>query len=151
MRRVMVDGGIERRDDLHIDQIDARFRDRRTWLSGALLAFDLAIRLRDEHAPAYTIVLALSLSSEAWPIGINFRTTEELEREFNWSPPSLYLFHEWEEPWNDPETIALPDQVLKELDFRSLFGDHVNADVCYFSEFRHPDIAEYSRSVFLVA
>ena len=46
MKSITVDGGINRFDDLHIDEIDLVWRQRRRWLSGGIEAYRLALEIR---------------------------------------------------------------------------------------------------------
>src|SRR5205823_7302631 len=107
------------------DQIDNDWRDRECWLKGGLRAYELAISLRDDNRLDLTVALAFSLQSGEQPRGVDFTTSLELASEFDWSPPSLYLFRRGSEPW--VETIPhvgsrTYSSVIKYLDASKLFG-----------------------------
>ena len=65
MRMVLATGGIERFDDLHIDQIAPAWRDRDSWLKGSSDALSLAKELKKSSAPEKTLAIMCSLISEA--------------------------------------------------------------------------------------
>ena len=141
MVSILQDGGIDRCDDLHIDTIDKKWNKREHWLDAGLLAFQLALSLKQKHASDTTLSLAYSLESGEQRRGIDFHSPREVEAQFNWSPPSLYLFHRGAEPWiKDHADI---------LDASKLFGESHSARICYYFEFRAEGESEYSRSVFL--
>ena len=142
MTTVARDGGVERYDDLHIDQIDPKWAAREHWLQAGLEAYCIGVRLRDTHRLDLTAALALSLVSGERRRGVTFKTPNELQAELDWSPPSLYLFHREREPWIQPGAGAIP------LDAVAVFHAPEARD-CYYMEFKQTGSAEYSRSVFL--
>jgi len=85
-------GGIERLDDLHLDDIDAAWKDPTSWVSAALTAYRLALRIRCELGFDVTIALAFSLIDPQDTSEDLFDTRAEFEKQLDWSPPSLYLF-----------------------------------------------------------
>jgi hypothetical protein len=153
MRSSIQDGGIERFDDLHIDQIDPMWRSRSSWIAGALQAYGLAVELRDRFLLDIVVALAFSLRSGEGALGVNFGTLSELEKELDWSPPSLYLFHRGQEPWraSPPAQGVAPvaGLFIQRMDAPSLFGTAVRASECYFLEFKDLSSDEYSRTLFL--
>ena len=140
MTTIVRDGGVERYDDLHIDEIDAHWANRDQWVRAGFEAFRIAVGLRELHKLALVVVLAFSLESGERQRGIDFETVDEFQSELDWSPPSLYLFPAESVPWSGGE--ALP------LDAGTLF-DAPDAQGCYYMEFKQPESAEYSRSVLL--
>jgi hypothetical protein len=92
------DGGIERFDDLHIDQIDKRWADRRLWVDGALESFQAAARVLGRHSYELTLSAAFTLRDGRKRVGVNFRTLESFGGRLDWMPPSLYLFRKGQEP-----------------------------------------------------
>jgi hypothetical protein len=44
------EGGIDRYDDLHVDQIDPDWNHRSTWITAALESFQTALEVRDNHS-----------------------------------------------------------------------------------------------------
>jgi hypothetical protein len=99
MLAIIRNGGVQRHDDLHIDQIDKEWRSESTWVAGGLEAFKNALVVRDRRQLDYTVALAFSLRSGREPIGITFSTVEDISEQLDWSPPSLYLFRIGQEPW----------------------------------------------------
>jgi hypothetical protein len=141
---IVRDGGIERYDDLHVDQIDTRWASREYWLQAGLEAFGIAVRLRNSQMLDLGVVLAFSLKSSENREGVDFSTSQALEAQLDWSPPSLYLFRRGREPWTQVGAEAV------QLDARSLFGrSPLDAKECYYLEFKQPESPEYFRTVFL--
>jgi hypothetical protein len=140
MTTIVGDGGVERYDDLHIDEIDANWANRDQWVRAAFEAFRMAVGLRELHKLPLVVVLAFSLEAGEQQRGIDFETVDEFQSELDWSPPSLYLLPAESVPWAGGE--ALP------LDAGTMF-DAQNVKGCYYMEFKQPGSAEYSRSVLL--
>jgi hypothetical protein len=89
MLATIANGGIERLDDLHVDDIDENWKQRTNWISASLRAYELAVRLQSDLGLSVKVALAFSLLDG---MGQTFETEEEFERQLDWSPPSLYLF-----------------------------------------------------------
>jgi len=85
-------GGIERYDDLHIDQIDSQWKQRSTWVTAALTAYKVAVSVRETLRLSVSVALAFSLTDAEEDSAEAFQTVQEFERQLDWSPPSLYLF-----------------------------------------------------------
>jgi hypothetical protein len=139
-------GGIERYDDLHIDQIDSTWRPKEFWVSAALQSFELAVRIRDETKMDLSVVLAFSLESDERPKGINFNNSEGLKRNFHVTPPSLYLFRPGTEFW----APVAEQMTVEEVDPVPLFGASPVIKRCIYMEFKRPDSEDYTRSLFVV-
>ena len=92
MTSIIETGEIERFDDLHIDQIDAGWKKRETWMNAGFKALKLAIALRDRYHLPVDITLAFSLLSGRLPHGIDFTNEVELEKRFDWSPPDAFFY-----------------------------------------------------------
>ena len=92
MLATVSDGGIERFDELHIDNIDAGWKDPTSWVSAGLTAYGLALRIRRELGLDVTVALAFSLVDAQDRSEDVFDTQAEFEKQLDWSPPSLYLF-----------------------------------------------------------
>jgi hypothetical protein len=92
MLTIATDGGINRYDDLHADEIDGNWMDRNAWVDAGIQAHRIAIALRDKHQLPFIIALGFSLQSGEGLEGVDFQTTGELAVRLDWSPPSLYLF-----------------------------------------------------------
>ena len=151
MLAVIDDDGIERHDDLHIDRIDSRWKDRELWVSGALEVFQIAKSLRGHHLSQFTLSVAFSLRDGRRNLGPNFRTLKAFERRMDWMPPSLYLFRKGLEPWNRLEAGPIPDRALftsTQIDASGLLGIQTPA---FYIEFARNGSNKYGRSLSLVA
>ena len=82
-------GGIDRLDDLHVDDIDENWKQRANWISASIHAYELAMKLQSILGFNLKVALAFSLLDGT---GQTFDTEEEFESQLDWSPPSLYLF-----------------------------------------------------------
>jgi hypothetical protein len=149
------EGGIERYDHLHVDQIDATWEPRNRWITSALWAFEMAREIRDRYVSDthLTVVLAFALESGSRPLGVTFQNRTELENAFNSTPPSLYLFCQGHEFWNEGEESRGQKienhLVRKTLNAAEIFGaEHETAKCIYMEYLRHGE-EEYSRDVFL--
>jgi hypothetical protein len=151
MTAILEDGGIDRYDDLHIDRIERQWTNRNLWLSGAISAFQIALKQRDRHNAGLVIAVGFALESTDVPMGLNFTTREEMERRFDSSPPSVYLFYAGQEPWTKRKGSTAVDELTepKTIVCDALFSDLLPYTKCYFLEFFRPDDAEYRRSIFI--
>jgi hypothetical protein len=93
MLATVSEGGIERLDDLHVDDIDATWKDTSSWVSAGLIAYELALEIRHELGLEVTVALGFSLVDAQDTSGDVFETQEEFQKQLDWSPPSLYLFN----------------------------------------------------------
>jgi hypothetical protein len=153
MLAIIKDGGIARLDDLHIDRLAERWKRREMWIPGGLEAFRLTVMLRDRHQLPFTVGLAFSLEAREHLTGMDFRTTEQLAAMLDWSPPSLYLFKEEQEPGKEiaraiKEGSIHGDAVVRDLE-QGVLGSHARRASCYYTEFREVGSTEYRRSVIL--
>ena len=82
-------GGIDRLDDLHVDDIDENWKQRANWVFASIRAYELAVRLQKNLGVRVKVALAFSLLDG---MGQTFDTQEEFESQLDWSPPSLYVF-----------------------------------------------------------
>ena len=92
MLATVSDGGIERLDDLHVDRIDATWKDPTNWVSAGLIAYGLASRIRHELGLDVMVALGFSLIDAQETSRDVFETQEEFQKQLDRSPPSLYLF-----------------------------------------------------------
>lgn len=152
IQEVSSDGGIERLDHLHLDQIDSMWEARGEWIYGGLEAYRIAFAESAAFRGSVRVALAFSLRSESNAVGVDFQTAAALERSLDSSPPSLYLFHAGREPWRliVPEAEPLPlNFFLTRIDADRLFGEKAAGLNCYLLEFRRSIGGEFHRSVFL--
>ena len=149
------EGGIDRYDDLHVDQIDAAWKSRSTWIAAALKSFEIAREVRGSYSgdTHLTIVIAFALVSESRPLGITFQNRSELENAFSSTPPSLYLFRKGGEFWTQAEESNEKrinhDSYIKILNASELFGKMSETVKCIYMEYLKIGDEEYSRDVFL--
>lgn len=99
MIEILADGGIERFDDLHIDEIDPEWKSKARWTDGAKTALAIAMEVGAAHRFPVTVAAAFSLRSDVAAIGANFNSETDLLPRLDNSPPSLYLFPRGREPW----------------------------------------------------
>lgn len=136
-------GEFNRYDDLHIDQIDQQWRDRKTWIEGGVEALRLGVELRDKHQLEFTVALGCSLRvSASSPLGLP-RRREDLTAQLDWSPPSLYLFPKRQEPWLDSGGT----EILEELGESVSKGRSAKAPQFYYLEFTQGGVKH--RSIFI--
>ena len=114
MQSSLADGGVERMDDLHIDTIDSRWRDRSTWVLSAINAYRSALQIRDQLQLPVKVALAFSLR-RCTPDP--FETVQQFESELDSSPPSLYLFEFNNNHSADSivQSQPLPDEMVSAL------------------------------------
>ena len=146
MNTVIHDGGVDRYDDLHIDQIDKSWKDPHAWVDAAFEAIRLAVATRDRLRLDFTVALAWSLQTDKAPPVGDFTQRQYLESQTNWSPPSLYLFYRGREPWTqiDVRSSNVHSAVIKRADHSVAAANGIKY-WCYI-EFTQGD--ELNRSVF---
>jgi hypothetical protein len=145
-------GGIERYDDLHVDQIDPSWKKRDRWMEAGFEALKLALKLKERYSFPADVTLAFSLLSGDAPRGVNFKSEAELKDNFDWSPPSLYLLRPGTKPWSserqDPQT-SRPELAVTKIDLKRLGITHPFMDG-YCVEFKPPGSSEYHRTFFFM-
>jgi hypothetical protein len=92
MLATVTDGGIQRLDDLHLDDTDESWTEPTSWVAAGLIAYGLALRIRRELGLDVTVALGFSLLAAQGTSADMFETQEEFEKQLDCSPPSLYLF-----------------------------------------------------------
>lgn len=148
-------GGIDRYDDLHVDQIDPQWKKKETWVSAAKEVFCISTHERDqvESESNIRIVLCVPLVSDEAPMGVTFKNGEDLERELSYTPPSLYMFRRGMEFWNEFKSADLASTELspriETLNAGSFFGPLDRNVECVFLEHKRPDDDDFSRTLFL--
>ena len=138
--RITADSGGDQFGDLHIDKICPDWKDRGVWIEGGIEAFHIAVGARNRHNIPFSVCLGFSLCSVKSLTGVNFRTKQELYTQLDWSPPSLYLFRDGDEPHN--QSVSARVQVLSP----EILGT-IDDLRCYYLEFKQQDTDEYFRSV----
>jgi len=83
---VVHEGERGRGHELHIDQIDESWEPKPTWMSAALESFDIARGIRGDHQcdTQFTVVVALFLSEDSFPLGRTFHN-----RKWRWRCPTF--------------------------------------------------------------
>jgi hypothetical protein len=61
------EGGIDRYDDLHINQIDAAWKPRSKWVEAALESFETALKVRNRDSGNMSLTVVMHRSRTRWP------------------------------------------------------------------------------------
>ena len=88
MLATISDGGIDRLDHLHVDTIDENWKQRISWISASIRAYELAVSMQSNLGLSVKVSLVFSLLDGT---GQTFDTEEQFESQLDWAPPSLYL------------------------------------------------------------
>jgi hypothetical protein len=143
MADVIQRAGYERFEDLHIDDVDPKNRARETWLRVSTEYLAFAASARDQARWPFQVALGMSLRSSPTPLGLNFATFADIVHEFDWSPPSLYLFPAGDNSWlGGSESQQLPAQYAPQS--RSPLQ-------AYLREWHDTGDGEYRRTYWVVA
>lgn len=143
MSNLIQSKGYQRFEDLHIDAVDPLNRAPDTWLRGAADCLATAAATRDQERWPFQVALGMSLRSASERLGLNFSGFQEAEKEFDWSPPSLYLFPNGDDAWlGGTESQQLPAEFLPPT------PTGVKA---YLREWYDEGDGEYRRTFWLVA
>ena len=131
MLTTLEDGGIARLDELHIDRIDSDWKGKDRWFSGGLEAYQIAVMLRDMNSLDVSVVLAFSLEAHSEAMGIDFETAEQLAAQFDWTPPSLYLFRRGGEVGVQVERLlAKGDNIVRNTELTQLVTEKLIEGHC---------------------
>lgn len=140
------EGGIDRYDDLHIDQIDDSWASPDSWENAGIEALSLAVSVRDRLQLNIAVAVAWSLRTDGIRHTIGFEQKHYLGSEMNGSPPSLYLFRYGAEPWTQ---INLRTKNVQKAIVESVDSENVRyASVRYWCFLEFYQGNELSRSVF---
>jgi len=134
-------GGVERFEDLHLDEIDAVFSRRDRWIRGGVASLAEAMEQRDKRDLPFTVAVGFSLLANSIRTGLNETSLSAILRELDFSPPSLYLFARGKEPWTTDNDFTVWNG---EIDVG--VGRTLDA---YFREWYDHTDQEYRRSLFL--
>jgi len=80
MLATISNGGIDRLDDLHVDDIDENWKQRAHWISASIRAYELAVRLQSNLGLSVKVALAFSLLDG---MGQTFDTEEEFQSQLD--------------------------------------------------------------------
>jgi hypothetical protein len=146
---------IARLDDLHIDRIDDIWKTKDLWLAGGLEAYRIAVRLRDKHSLTVSVVLAFGLEAGSKAQGVDFGTQAQFVARFDWTPPSIYLFHRGDEVGAQVQRLLaegssrVQNTELADMAVEKLIGEALPVKRCYYIESKRGDSDEYSRCVYI--
>lgn len=95
------------RDDVHVDQLDERYRSRDAWLRGALLALTSAAAITARKNLPITVAVEFFLREGDVPGTLHLRSLDDLSSEnFSWTPPALTIYRRGDEPWRTQSLFA---------------------------------------------
>ena len=142
LSNVIKNGSWQSYDDLHIDKIDTLFKSKNQWINGGLNCLTITQKKLKEKKlnNDFDAALAFSLLSKTIPIGINFYNIDQMKKEFDHSPPSIYIFKKDWSVWEKQIAMSRPINISGIQDFKCLYFEYLpeNGD------------GEYRRSVFLI-
>lgn len=147
MVSIIKNDGLERYDDLHVDQIDSRWKSPDVWIEAGLACFQIAINLRNRHEFRCTLALVFSLCELTDSEQASFTNAMELRRQLDWSPPSLYLFPAGREPWIEPNAA---DMSVQAFDASNILGLPMVVSG-YLLSFRAAESNQYFRTFLLAS
>ncbi|MBI5758251.1 MAG: hypothetical protein HZA46_07025 [Planctomycetales bacterium] len=125
--------------DVHIDTLDARYKVRNTWISGAVELLIAANAYANAIGVRGVLSAAFPLAAADVFLGVDYNSIAELESEFDITPPSLYYFPENRAPWNDNEMVFQQVTV-------SDFPIDITAWTLLHLEYQEVNETEYRRS-----
>jgi hypothetical protein len=137
-------------EDLHLDAIDSRWRNRQFWVEASKLAFQIGAATRDKLNLPLAVGLGMSLQSEAVTIPGEISLADLLSL-VDWTPPSLYLFSNEEELGRDLERAIHERRVEMDavsLKFRTVDVPAAKSGV--FLRFRRISSDEHTCSAFIL-
>lgn len=129
-------------DDLNITAIESSCANPKTWLWCGLLFLSVARELVDKKQMPFELAVGFSLKSGRKPRGRNFSSSDQMQREFSRTPPSLYLFSHDQESW-----LRTPKEIIVANELPVIF----QAAKYYYSEYLCPPDPDYRRVLWVVA
>ncbi len=132
----------EKYNDLHIDEVDNVFKKKDNWFEGGLECYIHAVSIVKELKIPYTIELTFSLKSKKTLKDYVIKDIESLKKEFDYSPPSLYVFRN---DWKNLEEIKKKGTALEGL----IDNDKVFGSLYYYQAFNERD-REVRRVLYLI-
>jgi hypothetical protein len=122
-------------------------------MSAALESFDIARGIRGDHQcdTQFTVVVALFLSEDSFPLGRTFHNRLEMEMALSDIPPALFLWPTGDEFWVRVEASKnnIGCSKVEALDARDFFGEKYKMFKCIFLEHIWGGREEYLRAVYL--
>ena len=150
MTQVSQDGGIARYDDLHLDAIDPRWKDRRLWAEASSSAFQSGVEVRNQLKLPYILGLGMSLRPDAVEMTNDIRLAE-MTSQVDWTPPSLYLFCQGQDPGSDLKAAIHAGRIEADgvsMEFRTI--DVPAAKSGLFLRFKRSGSDQYTTSAFIL-
>ena len=86
------------RDDVHIDELGATYRDREEWFRGGLICFEEAVEAQRECRWPITIAVEFFLKPEMQRRGPP-EVLDPIQLQFSHTPPAVTFFLSGTEPW----------------------------------------------------
>jgi hypothetical protein len=123
--------------DFHITEYESKFEKSENRISNALSVLQDTLELLGE-VDDFVLGIGFSLKGEKDLVGINFHNQDELERELDGSPPSIYFFKSRHD-FGANKLVKINSKVLNKEGFRE-----------YYCEFLSPHDHEVRRSFFLI-
>jgi len=129
-----IDEMIQRRaylshDDLHVDVVVPGI-DKARWIDVGVEMFRIGAEHLKAVYPGFMAMMDFCLRTETQPLGVNFNSPLELERELTYQPPSLHIY-----PANSPqytESLLLPANAIFGCDWATVgYCEHPTADGDY--------------------
>jgi hypothetical protein len=128
-------------DDLHIDRISPHFAPPENWFVGSVQCLAFAESILRKEFPEFTVAVGFSLKSGPEPIGLTLSTDADLESEYSYITPSLYVFRIDDLPWKRPESGF--------ISLNGVGGIHAAAFDFLYLEYREGIEPEYRRSLWI--
>ncbi len=129
-------------DSLHIDDIDSKYESKKNWLNGGIECLYNANKIIHQLSfKDKKVFLLLSLEGNSEKQGINFNSSDELESQFDETPPSLYVY---EDSWsNFIDTLQQGHLISKNI-------LNIDGFDFYHIEYKEEGDLEYRRSIISV-
>lgn len=105
LRKFMDDSEHRRRDDLHVDQIDAVFRDPSAWATAAVQCLRVAARVAEEQSWPITVAVELFLRPGSSHESLDVVDLDQLSDRWSHTPPALVVYRNGAEPWTKSESF----------------------------------------------
>lgn len=103
---VIADNSWQQFNDIHIDDIDIAYKDKKKWIEGGMSCFNMSVELiRDLNLP-FIITLSLALKSKKTAIN-TVKSIADIQAELDDTPPSLYVFHKDWKGYNFSNSVKL--------------------------------------------
>jgi len=132
------------REDVHIDELDARYRDRHTWLRGGVECLSSAASRISAHRWRITPAMEFFIEPSGLTDEVSAVNLAELSSRWSHTPPALTVYRCGNEPWK-ADTAFKPIQV--ELNDDSVSGLRIRA---YFQEWFDDADQVYDKRLWLV-